>query len=68
MTSIKFISQNNDVGIKLKSQGLSSLTIPSEVAKLWMPQKKIILDEEVLGWSHIGVLGDMTLCVLVSLW
>ena len=37
--SIKFISQDDDVGIKLKILGLNSLTITSGVAKMWMPQK-----------------------------
>ena len=37
--SIKFISQDDDDGIKLKILGLNSLTITSGVAKMWMPQK-----------------------------
>ena len=39
MPCIKFISQKDDIGIKLKFQGINSLTILGGVAKLWMPQK-----------------------------
>jgi len=39
MPCIKFISQKDDIGIKLKFQSINSLTILGGVAKLWMPQK-----------------------------
>lgn len=50
--------QKDDIGIKLKFLGLNTLTIPNEVAKLWMPRSSDFL---VGPWGS-RTLGPWRLC------